>query len=164
MTDDPRDLKLELTLDAARASIWRCWTEADLLKQWFAPKPFTTPYAELDVRVGGKALVIMRSPDGDEMENPGVYLEVEQGRREALIMWPACATGALRIGTRTRRWAFLTAGRNARASLNRLRKHYEENTMNFDAKVRTCLWFDNNGHEGHRWWSSLLLWGHPTWC
>lgn len=77
--NDPRDLKLELTLDAPREKVWRCWTEAELLKQWFAPKPYTTPRAELDVRVGGKTFVVIRSPDGEEMENPGVYLEVEQG-------------------------------------------------------------------------------------
>lgn len=50
MMGDPRDLKLELTLDAPREKVWRCWTEAELLKQWFAPKPYTTPRAELDVR------------------------------------------------------------------------------------------------------------------
>ena len=58
--NDPRDLKLELTLDAPREKVWRCWTEAELLKQWFAPKPYTTPHAELDVRVGGKTFVVMR--------------------------------------------------------------------------------------------------------
>lgn len=81
MKNDPRDLTLELTLDAARDKAWRCWTEADLLKRWFAPKPCTTPHAELDVRVGGKALVVMCSPDGEQMENPGVYLEVVPGRK-----------------------------------------------------------------------------------
>lgn len=79
--NDPRDLKLELTLDAPREDVWRCWTEAELLKQWFAPKPYTTPHAELDVRVGGRSHVVMRSPDGEEMGSSGVYLEVEPGRR-----------------------------------------------------------------------------------
>ena len=28
--------------------------------------------------------------------------------------------------------------------------------MEFSAKVRTCLWFDNNGHEAAAFYVSLL--------
>ncbi len=73
---DDRELVLSRLLGAPRTAVFRCWTEADLLKQWFAPKPFTTPVAELDVRPGGASLITMRSPDGQEMPNAGVYLEV----------------------------------------------------------------------------------------
>jgi uncharacterized protein YndB with AHSA1/START domain len=72
--DDSRELKLELTLDAPRAKIWRCWTESDLLKQWFTPKPWSTLYADLDVRPGGRMNVTMRSPEGEEILSTGVYL------------------------------------------------------------------------------------------
>ena len=41
--DTERDLVLSMVLDAPRASVYRCWTEAELLKQWFAPKPWSTP-------------------------------------------------------------------------------------------------------------------------
>lgn len=74
--DDPRDLVLTRLISAPRRALWRAWTEPDLLKQWFAPKPWTTPVAELDVRPGGTSLVVMRSPEGQDMANPGVYLEV----------------------------------------------------------------------------------------
>ncbi len=71
-----RELVLTKILDAPRDKVWRCWTEPLLLKQWFAPKPWTTPRAEMDVRPGGASLVVMRGPDGREFPNPGVYLEV----------------------------------------------------------------------------------------
>jgi uncharacterized protein YndB with AHSA1/START domain len=71
-----RELVLTRLIDAPRAAVYRCWTEPELLKQWFAPKPFTTPVAELDVRPGGSNLIVMKGPDGVEMPNPGVYLEV----------------------------------------------------------------------------------------
>lgn len=71
-----RELVLVKTLEAPRQAVWRCWTEPELLKQWFAPRPWTTPHAEVDVRPGGTCLVVMRSPDGEDMANPGVYLEV----------------------------------------------------------------------------------------
>ena len=57
------------------------WTNAELLKQWFAPLPYTTPVAELDVRPGGANLVVMRSPDGKDLPNRGVYLEVVENER-----------------------------------------------------------------------------------
>ncbi|WP_342151236.1 SRPBCC family protein [Methylorubrum sp. SB2] len=75
-TDDPRDLVLTRLIPVPRRALWRCWTEPDLLRQWFAPKPYTTPVAELDVRPGGASLIVMRSPEGQDMPNPGVYLEV----------------------------------------------------------------------------------------
>ena len=76
-----RELTLGRILDAPREKVFRAWTEADLLKQWFSPAPYTVPAAELDVRAGGSSLVVMRAPDGTEFPNRGVYLEVAPGRR-----------------------------------------------------------------------------------
>jgi len=79
-TED-RDLVLTRFIAAAPETVYRAWSEPELLKQWFAPAPFTTPVAELDVRPGGANLIVMRGPDGTEMPNHGVYLEVVPNRR-----------------------------------------------------------------------------------
>ncbi|HUZ11965.1 MAG TPA: SRPBCC family protein [Caulobacteraceae bacterium] len=71
-----RELVLTRDIDASPEKLYRCWTEPELLRQWFAPAPLTTPTAELDVRAGGANLIVMRTPDGQEMPNHGVYLEV----------------------------------------------------------------------------------------
>jgi uncharacterized protein YndB with AHSA1/START domain len=76
-----RELVLTRLIDAPREKLFRAWTNADLLKQWFAPRPYTTPVAELDVRTGGSSLIVMRGPDGTEMPLPGVYLEVVENER-----------------------------------------------------------------------------------
>jgi len=77
MTDkDDRDLVLTRLIDAPRHNVWRCWTEPELVTQWFAPLPWTTPRAVMDVRPGGSSLITMKSPEGDEYPNPGLYLEV----------------------------------------------------------------------------------------
>ena len=76
MTTDTRELVLTRLIDAPPEKVYRAWTEPALLKQWFAPLPFTTPVAELDVRPGGANLIVMRAPDGTDMPNRGVYLEV----------------------------------------------------------------------------------------
>ena len=76
-----RELVLTRLIDAPREKLFRAWTEPDLLRQWFAPLPYTTPRAELDVRPGGASLVVMRGPDGPEFPNRGVYLEVVTNER-----------------------------------------------------------------------------------
>lgn len=79
----PADRELVLTrlIDAPREKVYRAWTDPELLKQWFAPKPWTTPVAELDVRPGGSGLIVMRSPEGQDMPNHGTYLEVVPNER-----------------------------------------------------------------------------------
>lgn len=81
------DLVLTRIIPVPRAKLYRAWTEPELLKQWFAPLPYTTPVAELDVRAGGSSNIVMRGPDGVDMPNPGVYLEVVPNER--LVMTDA---------------------------------------------------------------------------
>jgi uncharacterized protein YndB with AHSA1/START domain len=82
-TPQPSDHELVLTrlVKAPRHSLFRAWTEPELLKQWFAPHPCTVPVAETDVRPGGTSLIVMRVPDGKEMPCHGVYLEVVKDER-----------------------------------------------------------------------------------
>ena len=78
---DGRDLILTRIIDASREKVFRAWTEPSLLKQWFAPAPFTTPTVETDVKPGGTSLIVMKGPDGKEFPNRGVYLEVVKNER-----------------------------------------------------------------------------------
>ena len=80
-TTSDRELKLTRIIDAPPEKVFRAWTEPDLLKQWFAPLPWTTPVVETDVRPGGANLFVMRDPDGKEFPNRGVYLEVVKNQR-----------------------------------------------------------------------------------
>ncbi|MGV3756574.1 MAG: SRPBCC family protein [Verrucomicrobiota bacterium] len=73
---EKRELVLTRLLDAPRAAVYKAWTTPEILKQWFAPLPYTTPFAQLDVRPGGANVITMRSPDGTDMPNRGIYLEV----------------------------------------------------------------------------------------
>jgi uncharacterized protein YndB with AHSA1/START domain len=76
-----RDLTLTRLIDAPREKLYRAWTDPGLLKQWFAPLPYITPVAELDVRPGGAAFIVMRGPDGKDLPNHGVYLDVVPNQR-----------------------------------------------------------------------------------
>jgi uncharacterized protein YndB with AHSA1/START domain len=76
-----RDLILMRMIDAPPEKVFEAWTDPALLKQWFAPLPWTTSVVENDVRAGGSSLIVMRGPDGNEFPNPGVYLEVVKNER-----------------------------------------------------------------------------------
>ena len=76
-----RELVLTRLIDAPREKLFRAWTEPELLKRWFAPKPWTITRAEIDLRPGGASLIVMRSPEGEEFPNPGVVLEVVKNER-----------------------------------------------------------------------------------
>ena len=76
-----RELVLTRTFNAPPEKVFRAWTEPELLIQWFAPLPWTTPRAELDVRPGGANMIVMRNPEGEDFPNAGVYLEVVKNER-----------------------------------------------------------------------------------
>ena len=76
-----RELVITRLIDAPREKLYRAWTEPALIKQWFAPHPWTVPVAETEVRPGGATLIVMRGPDGNEFPNRGVYLEVVPNER-----------------------------------------------------------------------------------
>jgi len=76
-----RELVLTRLINAPREKVYRAWTDPELMKQWFAPLPYTTPHVEVDVRPGGSAYIVMRGPDGKDLPNHGVYLEVVPNQR-----------------------------------------------------------------------------------
>ena len=79
------DLVLERTIDAPSELVWKAWTDPQLLKQWFAPKPYEISEIELDLRPGGIFRVRMVGPDGFDTGHGGAgcVLEVVDGERLA---------------------------------------------------------------------------------
>lgn len=81
-TDTPAFLlQIDRTLHAPRAAVWRCWSEPELLKQWYCPKPWGVSQAQIELQPGGRFFVQMQGPQGEQVPCPGVYLQVEAGRR-----------------------------------------------------------------------------------
>lgn len=82
MTDTPRfALTLDRLMDVPREKLYRCWTDPELMKPWFCPKPWYVSHAEVDLRPGGSSLIVMNGPNGEEMPNRGVYLEVVENEK-----------------------------------------------------------------------------------
>ena len=62
--------------DAPRELVWKAWTDPKFVAQWWGPKGCTAPVCKIDFRVGGKFLICMRTPDGQEGWNGGEYHEI----------------------------------------------------------------------------------------
>ncbi len=77
-TFNATSLELKYMLDAPRERVWRAWTDPAALKQWFRTAPeFTTPLAEVDLRIGGRYRLGMQPPDSDEINiATGIYQEI----------------------------------------------------------------------------------------
>jgi len=71
-----QELVIERVFDAPRELVWRAWTEPEQVMRWWGPKGYTSPAAEIDLRVGGKYLWCMRSPEGQDLWSTGVYREI----------------------------------------------------------------------------------------
>ena len=72
-------LRITRTLAAPRELVFRAWTEPNSLKNWWgAGADFSTPIAEVDLRVGGKYRLGMQAPDSDHPYIVGgTYREVQ---------------------------------------------------------------------------------------
>jgi len=57
-------VKIERSFDAPLDLVWAAWTEAELLDQWWGPKPFHVETKSLDFRAGGRWLYAMVGPEG----------------------------------------------------------------------------------------------------
>jgi len=79
-----RELSITRIINAPREKVFRCWTEPALITQWFTLSTWVTVSAEIDLRPGGSSLLTMRGPDGAEMANRDIYLEVVKNERLVL--------------------------------------------------------------------------------
>ncbi len=85
---------VERIFEAPVDLIWQMWTQPEHFKKWYGPKGFTVPVADMDMRVGGKRLVCMASPDGSmKMWTTGEYTEIVPNERLVYTESPADENG-----------------------------------------------------------------------
>jgi len=84
MNKSNNELIITRVFDAPRERVWKAWTDSEMLKRWWGPKGFSSPVAKFDLKVGGKYLNCMRSPEGKDYWSTGVYRKIMEP--EQLIM------------------------------------------------------------------------------
>ncbi|MBI3451341.1 MAG: SRPBCC domain-containing protein [Rhodospirillales bacterium] len=80
-TESGRTLSLTRRFDAPRETVFRAFTDAKMLRQWWGPKGFTCPRADIDMRPGGAYRIEMCAPSGEIKILAGVYREVSPPAR-----------------------------------------------------------------------------------
>src|SRR3989304_4928636 len=66
---------IERVFDAPRELVWRAWTEPEHFMRWYGPAGMTSHACEIALQVGGRRLIGMQSPDGQEEFTTGGYRE-----------------------------------------------------------------------------------------
>lgn len=79
------DLVMTREFNAPRELVFKAWTDARQVAQWWGPKGFTNPVCELDVRVGGAIRIHMRAPDGVVYPMTGVFEEIDEPKRLVFV-------------------------------------------------------------------------------
>jgi uncharacterized protein YndB with AHSA1/START domain len=79
---DPTAIRIERTYAAPAKVVFEAWTSAEMLRRWYPPgADWDTPVAEVDLRVGGRLRIVMRSPSGEEFGGGGEYREITEPSR-----------------------------------------------------------------------------------
>ncbi len=81
VTPKDRELVISRIFDAPPGLVFKMWTDPVHMKEWLAPRGFTVPYSEGEVRPGSAWRSCMRTPDGTELWLSGVYREVVPDRK-----------------------------------------------------------------------------------
>jgi uncharacterized protein YndB with AHSA1/START domain len=79
-----RVVRIERTFDAPAEAVFDAWTSEEVIRRWFRPREgWLEPSAEVDLRVGGKIRVVMRTPEGEPVGAGGEYMEIDRPNRLA---------------------------------------------------------------------------------
>jgi uncharacterized protein YndB with AHSA1/START domain len=71
-------ITVQATVNASIEKVWRLWTSPEYIKQWnHASDDWHSPYAENDLKTGGKFKYTMAAKDGSmSFDFEGIYTEV----------------------------------------------------------------------------------------
>src|SRR5438477_11456746 len=76
-----RELVVERIFDAPREKVWRAFTEAKQLDQWWGPNGFRNETHAMELKVGGTWRYVMHGPDGKDWPNWIRYQEIVRHER-----------------------------------------------------------------------------------
>jgi uncharacterized protein YndB with AHSA1/START domain len=76
-------LEIKRVLPAAGSDVFRAFSTADELANWWGPQGFTVASLEFSPRVGGRYRIEMQPPEGDPFYLTGEFREVDPPARLA---------------------------------------------------------------------------------
>ena len=97
----PNPLSVSRTFPVHRELVWKAWSSAEYVRNWFSPATYTVPEARVEMRVGGAFDVLMRSPGGDENWTHGTFTEITPHDRLVIEMGVVTPDGHALFSART---------------------------------------------------------------
>ena len=91
--DPERDLVLERVVEVPPEKIWQAWTDPELLKMWFCPRPYMLTECEIEPRRGGKFRTVIESPEGEKHPGEACILEAVKNVR---LTWTTMLSAGFR--------------------------------------------------------------------
>ncbi len=76
-----REIVSTRVVDAARAIVFKAFSNPDHLVRWWGRKGFTNTFQEFDLRPGGTWRFVMHGPDGADYPNKSVFVEIVDPER-----------------------------------------------------------------------------------
>ena len=70
-------LTVKRTFNSELSLVWRAWTEAELLDQWWAPSPWKSETSHMEFKEGGYRLYAMVSPEGQRHIGRTNYVSID---------------------------------------------------------------------------------------
>ncbi|QJB69634.1 SRPBCC domain-containing protein [Parasphingorhabdus halotolerans] len=84
------ELSVTRHIAAPPERVWQVMTERQT--EWWCPKPWRAEIIEQDFVAGGRSAMMFKGPDGEEMPQEGIFLEVTTGKR--FVSTDACQRDA----------------------------------------------------------------------
>ena len=76
------ELSVSRHIAAPPAKVWEVMTTR--MGEWWCPAPWHAEVERMDRAPGGRSLIVMRGPDGEENRHPGFVLAWDEGCRFAM--------------------------------------------------------------------------------
>ena len=95
MTTDVQDFSFSRTFDAPRERVWRAWSDAAVLAQWWGPKNTEMRVLKLDFRPGGMFHYTIAFQPGHEIYARFIYREIVVPERIAFVISFSDAAGGI---------------------------------------------------------------------
>jgi uncharacterized protein YndB with AHSA1/START domain len=86
-------VRVSRVFPARRELVFKAWSSAEHVKNWFTPPGMSTPHCEVGMHVGGPFVVCMQMPDGQQHWARGSFVEVTPPERLVIDMGATDATG-----------------------------------------------------------------------
>jgi uncharacterized protein YndB with AHSA1/START domain len=86
-------IRVSRTLRAGRETVFKAWSTADHVRNWFSPRTYSVSEARVEMKFGGVFDVCMRAPSGETHWTRGTFVEVTPHSRLVIDMHVPDAAG-----------------------------------------------------------------------